>query len=293
MSKNVLGRGLSALIPQIGGQATEEKSEGITELDVAIIGRSDFQPRVDFNDEAQQELVASVKEKGIIQPVIVRPLQNGYELIAGERRLRAARLLGMEKIPAIIKEMTDGEVLEVSLIENIQREDLNPLEEAKGYKRLVDDFHQTQEQVAEKVGKDRTTVANSLRLLNLPVDIQFKLASGKISTGHAKVILSLDNAVDQRKIAEKIIAEKLSVRETEKCIAELREVPVHKRKKMPYKDPHIIAIEEDIQRKLGTQVKICQGKKKGRIEIEYYTKEDLERILEFFGIQEEESAVSQ
>lgn len=284
MSKLALGRGLSALIPDVAvSDIPDTTIGGVTEIEIGRIKQNKYQPRLNFNDETQKELTASIKEKGLIQPIIVRNIDGGYELIAGERRFRAARSLGMEKIPAIIKSVTDEESLELSLIENIQREDLNPVDEAKAYKRLTVEFNLSQDEVAVKVGKDRTTVANSIRLLNLPEDIQLKLGSGEISVGHAKVILGLESVVEQRTIVERIIKDGLSVRNTEIAVANVKEPPVHKRK-MAYKDQQIIAMEEHMQRVLGTQVKICQGKKKGKIEIEYYSQEDLERLLEFFGV---------
>lgn len=287
MSKQVLGRGLSALIPgaKKDDEVSSSKSVNITEIELENIRHNKYQPRKDFNDNSQQELILSIKEKGIIQPILVRLLDDGYELIAGERRFRAAKALGLNTIPAIIKSVSDEESLELSLIENIQREDLNPIEEAKAYESLINDFNLTQEEIAIKVGKDRTTIANSIRLLKLPLDIQDKLMSNEITVGHAKVILGLTNSSDQRIAVENILKNGLSVRDTEKYVERLKEAPVHKRK-MAYKDPHVTALEEHIQRVLGTQVRICQGKKKGRIEIEYYTQEDLQRILEFFGIEE-------
>ena len=284
MTKLVLGRGLNALIPGI--KETEiiaTQHNNTLNISINQIKQNRYQPRLNFNDSTQKELISSIKEKGVIQPIIVRQIENDYQLIAGERRLRAAKSLGMESIPAIIKTASDEEAFELSLIENIQREDLNPVEEAKAYQRLVSEFNLSQDEIGIKVGKDRTTVANSLRLLKLSEDILEKISSGEISLGHAKVILGLDNVIDQRKIVEKIIKNGLSVRETEKEVGNIKEPPVHKRK-MAFKDQQIIAVEEHIQRVLGTQVKICQGKKKGKIEIEYYSQEDLQRILEFFGV---------
>lgn len=284
MTKLALGRGLSALIPNIKTEdIVVEKTGNITEIELEKIRQNKFQPRISFKDETQKELIASIKEKGLIQPIIVRQTDIGYELIAGERRFRAAKTLGMEKIPAIIKSVSDEEALELALVENIQREDLNPIEEAKAYEKLISSFSLTQDVIALKVGKDRTTIANSIRLLNLPSDIQDKLITGEISVGHAKVILGLENVSDQRILVTKIIKNGLSVRETEREVSKIKEPPVNKRK-MAYKDHQITAIEEHMQRVLGTQVRICQGKKKGKIEIEYYTQEDLNRILEFFGV---------
>jgi ParB family chromosome partitioning protein len=284
MTKLALGRGLSALIPDVkSSEAVAESISGITEIAINEIVKNKYQPRLIFHDDAQKELIASIKEKGIIQPIVVRKIESGYELIAGERRFKAAKALDMEKVPAIVKNVSDEESLELSLIENIQREDLNPIDEAKAYRRLATEFDMSQETISVKVGKDRATIANSMRLLSLPEDIQAKLGAGEISVGHAKVILGLENQSDQRNIVEKIIKDGLSVRETEKAVANIKEPPVHKRK-MAFKDNQIIAIEEHMQRVLGTQVKICQGKKKGKIEIEYYSQEDLERLLEFFGV---------
>lgn len=285
MTKLALGRGLSALIPEAKKEEIlVERTGNILEIEIDKINQNKYQPRLSFKDEAQKDLIASIKQKGLIQPIIVREIEDGYELIAGERRLRAAKTLGIEKIPAIIKTVSDEEALELSLVENIQRENLNPIEEAKAYQRLISGFNLSQDDIAAKVSKDRTTIANSLRLLNLPIDIQTKIITEEISVGHAKVILGLENLSDQLNIVEQIIKNGLSVRDTEREIAKIKEPPIHKRK-MAYKDQHIIALEEHMQRVLGTQVKICQGKKKGRIEIEYYSQDDLERITEFFGAE--------
>lgn len=285
MTKMALGRGLSVLISDVKvGDALVERGGGVLEVEISKIRQNKYQPRLNFRDETQKELIASIQEKGLIQPIIVRKVGDDYELIAGERRLRAAKALGFEKIPVIIKEVSDEEALELSLIENIQRENLNPIEEAKAYERLISVFNLTQDDIAKKVGKDRTTIANFIRLLKLPEDIQEKLSNGQISVGHAKVILGLEDPADQRKITEQIIKDGLSVRDTEKAILKIKEPPVHKRK-MAYKDQQLIALEEHMQRVLGTKVNICQGKKKGKIEIEYYSQEDLNRILEFFGVE--------
>lgn len=290
MTKLALGRGLSALIPEVkksavGGEVTIERTGDVLEIELNKIRQSRYQPRLNFKDDTQKELIASIKEKGLIQPIILRQIEDGYELIAGERRFRAAKALGMERIPAITKSVSDEEALELSLIENIQRENLNPIEEAKAYERLITTFNLSQDDIATKVGKDRTTIANSIRLLRLTTDVQDKIVSGEITVGHAKVILGLESIVDQHKLVDQILKEGLSVRETERAILKIKEPPIHKRK-MAFKDQQLIALEEHIQRVLGTKVIICQGKKKGRIEIEYYTQEDLERILEFFGVED-------
>jgi len=285
MTKQALGRGLSALIPGIKeSTSTLERSEDVIELALDKILPGKYQPRMDFNNVHQKELVSSIKEKGVIQPILVRSFENGYELIAGERRFRATKEAGLKVIPAIIKKVSNEEALELSLIENIQRENLNPIEEARAYERLIEEFDLIQEDIANKVGKDRASIANSIRLLKLPVDIQEKLISLDISVGHAKLILGIDNVSDQRIVVGHIIKNNLSVRDTERYIASFKQPPVNKRK-MAYKDQQVIATEELMQRKLGTKVQIHQGKTKGKIEIEYYSQEDLQRILSFFGTE--------
>lgn len=281
MSKLALGKGLGALIPDI--QKDTETINNILELELDKIQPNRNQPRTDFKDDPQNELIASIKEKGIIQPIVVRKTGDNYEIIAGERRYRAAKFLGLEKIPVNIKSVSDEEALELSLIENIQRENLNPIEESKAYEKLMILFELTQDEIATRVGKNRTTITNSIRLLKLPLDIQDKIVSEEISVGHAKVLLSLESVSQQLSLLEKILSNGLSVRETEKAIEDIKEAPVHKRRKLN-KDHQIIAIEETLQRILGTKVSICQGKKKGRIEIEYYSHEDLQRVLEFIGV---------
>ena len=284
MTKIALGKGLGALIPDRKKDfSSPSETANVLELDVSKILPNTNQPRLNFDQEPLEELISSIKEKGIIQPIVVRPKGDSYELIAGERRLRAAKSLDLQKVPVLIKNVSDEEALELSLIENIQRENLNPIEEAKAYAKLMTMFELNQDEIAVKVGKDRTTIANSLRLLKLPSDIQDKLISKVISTGHAKVILGLESASMQQKIVHRIIKEGLSVRATEHFVARIKEPPVHKRK-MAYKDQHITALEEHIQQVLGTKVTICQGKKKGKIEIEYYSSDDLNRILDYFGL---------
>jgi len=284
MTKMALGRGLNALISDTQTEEPVVASTGnVSDIELTKIKQNKYQPRTNFKDAALQELIASVKEKGILQPIAVRQVDGGYELIAGERRYRAAKAIGLEKIPAVIRNVTDEDSLELSLIENIQRENLNPIEEANAYRRLMAEFGLSQEAVSQKVGKDRATVANSIRLLNLPVDIQSKISSGEISSGHAKVLLGLSSASEQRKFADAIAKEGLSVRNLEKLINSTKNISKAVAIN-PSSDAHITALEEHIQTVLGTKVNICQGKKGGKIEIEYYTREDLERILEFFGV---------
>jgi len=273
MEKKALGRGLAALIPETG----IAKTDNIVYLRITEIKPSKYQPRESFDPQKQAELAASIKEKGVVQPILVRRSQDGYELIAGERRVRAVKSLAIEKIPAIIKECSDQDVLEIALIENIQREQLNPIEEAHAYKRLIDEFEFTQEKIAQVVGKDRSSVANSLRLLGLPEKIQELLASGKISTGHAKLILSLENANERNILCDNILRRLLSVREAENLLFKLKQKPTTKIKSA--KDNNVIIIEEELQKILGTKINIDHKKKRGKIVIEYYSAQDLERIL--------------
>lgn len=280
--RKALGRGLSALIPEkINSQ------DKITRLKTSEIITSKFQPREDFNPEKLTELISSIKEKGVIQPVLVRFREGDgkYELIAGERRLRAARAAGLEEIPVIIKNVDDTEHLEISLIENIQRENLNPIEQANAYKRLLGEFSLSQEEIAKSVGKDRTTITNMLRLLNLPEYVRKCVQNGEISFGHAKVLLSLSSAEKQTELCKEIIKENLSVRETESLISSAPGGV--KRKKRKSGDPHINAVEEDLRRRLGTKVVISVGKKRGTVKIEFYSNADLERLLNLIGQKEQ------
>lgn len=275
--RKALGKGLSALIPE-----KVNNQDKITRLKTSEIIASKFQPREDFDPGKLTELISSIKEKGVIQPILVRfrDEEGNYELIAGERRLRAARAAGLEEVPVIIKNVNDTEHLEISLIENIQRENLNPIEQAHAYKRLLDEFSLSQEEIARSVGKDRTTVTNMLRLLNLPEYVQKCVQNEEISFGHAKVLLSLAGAENQAEFCKKIVKENLSVRQTENLVSSN---PGVKRKKRKSGDPHITAVEEDLQRRLGTKVVISVGKKRGSVKIEFYSNEDLDRILNLIG----------
>jgi len=268
-----LGKGLEALIPE-----SNEKKEKVAYLNVDDITPSPFQPRGTFDKDKLNELIASIQEKGVIQPVIVRNKgEDKYELIAGERRLRAVKSLNLTEIPALIRNVGDADALEISLIENIQREELNPIEEASAYRRLCDEFHFTQEKIGQTIGKDRTTVANLMRLLLLPGKIQECVQKNLISMGHARAILSLGTERTQMKLCQKIIKRGLSVRQTEALAKKLAAKP--QAKTPAVKDHHITSIEEELQHRFGTRVKIAHGKKRGRIEIQYYSNEDLERIL--------------
>lgn len=294
MSKKVLGKGLAALIPEKGMHppATESgvlakpqkdihKGERIVYLKVEEINPNKYQPREDFDINKLEELISSIKEKGVVQPILVRRAgEERYELIAGERRLRAVKSLGMKEIPAIIREAEDLDSLELSLIENIQREDLNVIEEANAYQRLIDEFGFTQEGIAEVVGKDRSSVVNILRLLKLPQKIQETLKKGELSMGHGRALLGLESAVAQMEVAKLIVSKGLSVREVENLVKQRRLGRIKRVRLAPkMKDYHLTTIEEELQRILGTKVKIIKSKKRGKIVIEYYSDADLERII--------------
>lgn len=283
MERKVLGRGLEALIPE-SAKPLLEKEEKIVNLDIAQIKPSTFQPRANFNPQHLKELTDSIKEKGVVQPVLVRPSESGYELIAGERRFRAVKNLGYAKIPAIIKSVNNQEALELSLIENIQRQDLNAIEEARAYQRLGGEFHLTQEQIAQAVGKDRVTITNILRLLKLPQKIQDYLIRGELTAGHARAILALPTEEEQLKFCQRIISQGLSVREAENLTKKETLVKSHKRK-FPAKDHHLAALEEELQRVLGTKVRIHHKQKRGTIIIDYYSHADLERILHILKVK--------
>src|SRR5512143_2186986 len=275
MQKQALGKGLGALIPDLSVlDDKEKKALGINEIELDKIVPNEYQPRKVFNDEKMKELAASIKEQGVIQPVIVHRAGSGYQLIAGERRWRASRLAGLKTIPALVKEATKRELLEMALIENIQREDLNPLEAAEAYKRLQDEFKLTQEDLAKRVGKERSTIANFLRILGLPKEIKQHLAAGAISLGHAKAILSLERHRDQLALAEGIVKKGLSVRESEALATKLKH-PAEPKKKVAAASEYK-AIEERLRKSFGTKVSIESKSKGGRIVIEYYSTDELD-----------------
>ncbi len=278
MQKQALGKGLGALIPDLSALGDREKKAlGISEIELDKIVPNEYQPRKVFDDEKLKELAASIKEQGVIQPVIVHRAGGGYQLIAGERRWRASRLAGLKTIPALVKEATKRELLEMALIENIQREDLNPLEAAEAYKRLQDEFRLTQEDLAKRVGKERSTVTNFLRILNLPKEVKHELAAGNLSMGHAKALLSLERVRDQIQAAAAIVKKGLSVRESETLAARLKNPPREKKARLGHE---LKAVEERLKKSLGTKVTIAAKSKGGRIVIEYYSAEELDRLLE-------------
>ncbi len=277
--KPALGKGLSALIPE----KEKVKSHEILELNINSIIPNEYQPRRTFDDKALSDLVDSIKEKGIIQPVIVRKTSsNSYQLIAGERRWRAAKIAGLIGIPAIVKEAAPEEALELALIENIQREDLNPVETAEAFQKLINEFKLTHDDISKKVGKDRATVTNYLRILKLPFEIKKWIAEGSLSMGHAKALLQVENQRLQTEIAGKVIKYALSVRETEALCKKGFMPQPHPSATSKSKDPQIASLEEKMMHRLGTKVRLIHksNKKGGRIEIEYYSLEELDRLLE-------------
>jgi ParB family transcriptional regulator, chromosome partitioning protein len=275
-ARQALGKGLGALIPEKGIPEGEGK-KALQQCGIEEVQPNPFQPRKAFSDEQLQELVDSIREKGILQPLLVRRKSDGYELIAGERRWRAAQRAGLREIPILVKDVSDSEMLELSLIENIQRENLNPIEEAEAYKRLMEQFHLTQEEISKKVGKDRTTIANMVRLLRLPPEIKLSLAEGKITMGHARAFLSLDGVDKQKILWKKLLAGGLSVRQTESLVKRLRtrSSPTPRR---PH--PEWSALIEELQRTLGTKVRIVGKRKRGKIEIDFFSPDELDRIIE-------------
>ena len=270
--KTALGKGLEALLPEGGGE--------VMDVELRRITANAEQPRKVFRDEALRELADSIREKGIIQPVIVRrEASGGFMLIAGERRLRAAHMAGLKSIPAILRKSDPEDSLEVALIENIQREDLNPVETARAFRKLMDKFGLKQEELARKVGKDRATVANYLRLLMLPREVTELVNNGELSMGHARALLAVEDTREQVRLAKRIVKNGLSVREAERLS---KEPAIKKGKKpAPAPDPNVAALERKLQKNLGTKVRLIhKGKKSGRLEIEYSSLEELDRIVE-------------
>jgi len=269
------------LIPDIPDEESEERISSIREIEVHKIKPNPFQPRENFDEAALEELKNSIAEKGIIQPITVRRVDDGYELIAGERRLRAVTALNFESIPAYVLEVqSDEEMLELSLIENIQREDLNPIDIARAYNKLLVDCNLTQEAVAKRVGKERSTVANFLRLLKLPPMIQESLRIGQLDMGHARALITIEDEALQKSIWEKIIKDHLSVRDVERLVRQAAKKKPPKEADQPAKSLYVLEIEERLRNKFGTQVRINLKKKGGNIEIEFYSEEELERLLE-------------
>jgi len=280
--KKGLGRGLSALIPSAAETKIETRDARAT-LEVAVdrIMPSPFQPRRSFDEAKIEELAASIRNQGIIQPLVVRPRGDCFELIAGERRWRAAMKAGLNKVPVVTRDASDHEALQLALVENLQREDLNPIEEAAGYRRLQEEFRWSQEEMAEKVGKSRPAIANSLRLLALPAEVQQEVTAGNLPAGQARALLGLHTEPLIMTACREVIAKGLSTRETEKMVRQLI-MGRKRRRQVPLSDPDMKSVAEELQRTLGTRVRLLPKARssKGKIEIEYYTLPDLERIIQ-------------
>jgi len=281
--KRALGRGLSALIPQAApapaAAPAEAPKAGVLKLPIEAIQRDTAQPRRYFDETKLAELTESIKAQGLLQPVLVRKDGQGYKLIAGERRWRAAQAAGLHEVPAIVREVTEGQAFELALVENLQRSDLNPMEEAEGYQRLVEEFKLTQEQVSQRVGKERSTVANALRLLGLPDDVKALVAEGALSMGHARALLGVPRLPELQALASRVVEQKLSVRDTEKLVQQKRPT-----KKEPAKaskqSPQVKALVEELQRLLGTKVRLSEkGQGKGTLEVDFFSYDDLDRLL--------------
>jgi len=290
MAKSALGKGLSALISTrpAGIRLEAEPGEKIQRVDLATIVPSPFQPRKDFARDALAELVESIRQHGIIQPLVVRTIAGRHELIAGERRWRAAQEAGLAQVPIIVRTATDLEVLELSLIENLQRADLNPIEEAQAYARLSNEFGLRQEDIAQKVGRSRAAVANSMRLLDLHEQVQAWLIQGLLSVGHAKAVLALKEPEEQRAVAETILRRSATVRATERLVArQLGGTRPRRRPQAATTSAAIDDLQNRLQEHLGTRVLIHHGEKRGRIEIEYYGNDDLQRVLGALGLREQ------
>ncbi|BCR02949.1 chromosome partitioning protein ParB [Desulfuromonas versatilis] len=276
-----LGKGIGALL----NSATQEGGRKYFLCPIEELRPHHNQPRKTFNDEKMAELVASVKEKGIIQPLVVRQTASHYQIIAGERRWRAAQKAGLREVPVVIQDVSEDWALEMALIENIQREDLNPIEEAEAYRNLMDGFDFSQEEVARRVGKDRSTVSNTLRLLRLPQQVREEVLVGRISMGHARALLSLEVDEDILEASQRVVEKQLSVRETEALVKKIKSFGAPK--KSPAKkelDPELVHLAGEMKRALGTQVKIVPKAKGGKIEISFYSAQDLDRLLEVLGI---------
>jgi len=296
-SKKGLGRGLGALIKdETPVAAPVKQTGGIKKVAIDEIKRNARQPRQVFDEDALRDLTASIKEHGVLQPLLVRPDGKTYELIAGERRLRASAAAGLKKVPVIVVNATDGDSLELAMIENLQRENLNVIEEAEGYRELAVEFNLTQEEIADRVGKARASIANALRLLSLPEEVRAMLSDGRLSRGHAKVLLALGNDEERVALAQRAVEEGLSVRMLEKMVKRTKEPPRKPRVAKPDLPPnHVNYLSDQLHAHFGTSIRVspcktyANGKKgKGTIEIDFFSNEDLDRILDIIGISAEE-----
>src|SRR5258705_6732577 len=272
-----LGRGLGALLSPSGSAGQEAVTAAAVELPVDAIVSNPKQPRKDFNDKALHDLAASLTQSGVLQPVVVRRIGEGYQLVVGERRWRAAKLAGLTRIPAVIREVTDAQSLELALVENLLREDLNPVEEAEAYQRLLAEFGWTQDDLAERVSKDRSTISNCLRLLKLPESIRADLRAGRLTMGHARALLSLTSELDQLRLGAEILAAFWSVRATEEGVQKKRSLLPRRAAR---RAPELTALEDSFREALATRVRLVGNERRGRIEIAYTSREDLDRITE-------------
>jgi len=279
--KQALGRGLDALFPDIG--SIDTKARDYFQCDIDVIRPNRYQPRRKFSEDELTELSKSIKMQGVLQPLLVRKNNNGYELIAGERRLRASKMAGLSQVPVVVREISETELLETSIIENIQREDLNPMEEAEAYRRLIEEFKLTQEQVAERVSKSRPAVANFIRLCQLPQPIKDCLAEKTLSMGHARALLGADTTAQQNRAWQVVMSKELSVRETESLVKRLKSEKRKKKKRISGSDEiYFNTLAEDLSRRFGTKVCIKRKGQKGKVEIDFYSNDDLDRLLNFF-----------
>jgi len=273
-----LGRGLSALIPDSPPPPPAAATDRSLEIDSDLLRPNKFQPRTQMDDERIEELAKSIRANGIIQPIVVRRVEGGYEIVAGERRWRAAQRVGLLKVPVVVRDIPEDRLLAVALIENIQREDLNPIEEAVAYRRLSDEFHLTQEQIADAVGKDRSSVANYVRLLRLPQEVRANVASNALTMGHARALLSLADEAAQLRVSREVVSRSLSVRETEALVKKAASPDTAKPEKKA--DVHTRAAEDKLRLALGTRARIVRRGKGGRIEIDFANEDELQRLYE-------------
>ncbi len=284
--KLALGRGLDALIPNVPTADSDDAqaSKSFLECDIDLIEPNRYQPRSHFSPDELAQLSESIRSQGVLQPLLVRKMDRGYELVAGERRLRAAKLAGLKTIPVLIKDVSNAEMLEMAIVENIQRENLNPIEEAEAYHRLITEFGLTQEQASVRVGKSRSAVANFLRLRQLPEQIKESITKGQLSMGHARALLGADTSAHQSAAWRAIIRKSLSVRQTEDLVKRLRNASkTVERKKSTTEDRHLNSVADDLSRRFGTKVQIKRRGKKGKLEIEFYGNDDLDRLLNLFN----------
>jgi ParB family chromosome partitioning protein len=283
MSRKALGKGLDALIPDLGTATATGAGAAIVEVGVDEISENPYQPRTRMSEASLEDLRQSISEKGVLQPVILRRKAGRFELVAGERRLRAARLANLRTVPAVVRQVSDSEALEIALVENLQREDLNPLDEARGYRELIKRFKLTQDQLGKKLGRDRSTVTNALRLLNLPDEVKRGLEEGKITEGHARALLGLADEKQALSVYRTAVHRGLSVRQVEAIVRQKTKPRLARKTDAHRPDPEISHIEQRLMRRLGTRVRVMDQGGHGRIEIEFYSNDDLSRILDVIG----------